>query len=187
MFGNDLVRSIQEEDGDIVDSLIFSRCCSSCRLCFFTTTQGDIYQHFFSLRYRGINIKIFFCTTCQCRYRQHRQKNRFHSHLFYLNINNSVTKKIPVHLFRISRRMRDPVRARSVIPIARFARLLSREVRDFFLFYLRPVTSTTATTTTRGIGHITYDKVAEHRCRAGFFQQDSTVAAELCAKRNAPY
>lgn len=71
-----------------------------------------------------------------------------------------------------------------MIPIARFARLLSREVRDFFLFYYRSVILAGAAAGC--FRHLTYDKVAQHRCRAGFFEQGGTVAAKLRAERNAP-
>lgn len=70
----------------------------------------------------------------------------------------------------LSRKMRDTLRVRSVIPIARFARLLSRKMRGFFLFYLRSVTSTTGC-----ISNVAYDKIAWHRCCAGPFSRTAPL------------
>ena len=64
------------------------------------------------------------------------------------------------------------------LPIERVALFpLSRLLNSFDL---RPVA------TTGGIGHLAYDKVVRHRCRAGLFQQSRTVAGKLRAECNAP-
>ena len=65
--------------------------------------------------------------------------------------------------------------------IAEGPRLLSRTLRDFRLFYYGSVIFATGC-----FRYITYDKVAGHHCCTRFLQLCSAVAAELCAKHNAP-